>query len=487
MIRLLNKNFYLEIINRQKEAILKMMFNHKAINIFIILCMFFGMTNTVDAQWNKVARKTNKTWKQARKGLNKSVKSTNIDDIGKMEELVSDGLSIAENGFGNLEDFSKDLMDDALSELQDLTDELAEAVIDEVVSDISDFMIQTSTVLNDVYMNNSDKVANLATALAGIAVGGSVSAAEDAFNELKSASTDLQNLINLADDNGYGSILLALEVAGGTFGGGASYTVGIAIKISPYNPYSIGFMSFAGSLGYQGGGIGSSIAMGFNVYEPNGIPGPSLFGSMEIPIGLTSAAATVNISVPKITGSFPNYNLQEPEFLSFMITASMFADGGFVIGSDFTAKIAGSSVEFGEDTDRPNRIIGDENNNNINGTSEDDIIWGEGGNDNIFGGDGDDTIEGGDGDDELDGGEGHDELDGGDGDDILRPGDGRGIMRGGGGYDEVWLPGKKKNYSINKNGDYWVAKRNSGSDKQYLYDCELVRFKDGNGGSKELD
>jgi len=108
-----------------------------------------------------------------------------------------------------------------------------------------------------------------------------------------------------------------------------------------------------------------------------------------------------------------------------------------------TQKVYGSLTHsnYIDGNNKPNKLIGG---------CENDEIWGNNGNDWIEGDKGDDVLNGGNGDDLIFGGEGNDIIYGNDGNDVIYPGSGTDTVDGGEGIDTVVLKGDY----VNKVGIY---------------------------------
>lgn len=126
----------------------------------------------------------------------------------------------------------------------------------------------------------------------------------------------------------------------------------------------------------------------------------------------------------------------------------------------------------------PNRYYGTNDDDYLEGTNGEDYIYGIDGDDEIIGHKTSDVLKGGEGDDIITGGDGHDKIYGDAGDDVIYSGSGKDVIKGGDGYDTVHFPSKKQKYSFDWKGDHWVIKKkNDGSDKTKVYDCEWAVFK----------
>ena len=76
------------------------------------------------AQWYRVDKHAKKGWSESRKWLKKASKTgVDVADFDAIEELANDGLSLAEDGIGGLADFADDLSEEALAELEALSEQ----------------------------------------------------------------------------------------------------------------------------------------------------------------------------------------------------------------------------------------------------------------------------------------------------------------------------------------------------------------------------
>lgn len=118
-----------------------------------------------------------------------------------------------------------------------------------------------------------------------------------------------------------------------------------------------------------------------------------------------------------------------------------------------TAAIANGIVNKQGDA-RPNKLIGEEQN---------DLLWGMAGADTLLGNAGDDQLDGGTGNDALEGGNGNDKLTGGEGNDTLISGSGNDSLDGGKGDDK--LTGDTGNDTLN--GGVGADKLDGGAGNDY--------------------
>ena len=459
--------------------------------ILLISLLIIG-NNLCYAQWYRVDKHANKGWKESRRWLNKTAKTgVGLADLDKINALAKDGLSLAEDGIGGLEDFAEDLSEDVLAELEALSEELVETAMDETLGDLEPYIQQTGLFLKELYETQPGLAENAVNALLEMAETGQTTKAYNAYTAIKDAFPSFQALIDDVTSSGHfnTSVLFATTVEAGAIVGG-SYTVGLAIE--PGVPYVnlVAFHSYGGTIGAQLPGVSGSLLAGFAVANPTKLAGPTLNGNLGIAIPPAfGCGATVGISLPTIKGTFPNYDLDPPEFSSFTVSAGVGkgvpAPGSLTIGAGNTAILKGSTVYFDPNAPKPNRIFGTDGGDNLKGSGGTDYIYGMDGNDEIHGDKGSDVIEGGNGDDVIYGGDGHDHMFGDDGDDIFHSGYGKDVIRGGNGFDKVHFPGKKDNYVKNNKGDHWVIKKKDGSKKTRIYDCELAVFK--NGMTKSLE
>ncbi len=460
--------------------------------LFIFLTLISLMLfSTVNAQWYRVDKHAKKGWKESRKWLNKAAKTgANLADLDQINALAEDGLSLAEDGIGGLEDFAEDLGDDVLSALEDLSEQLVEEIMDAAMGDMEPYIEKTGLFLSELYNTRPDLAENAVNALLDMAETGQTNDAYNAYLAIHEALPSFQALIDEVTSSGpfNTSVLFAASVGAGAIVGG-EYTVGLAIEPGVAYINLAAFQSYGGTIGVEFPGAGGGLLLGFAVANPTKLAGPSLNGNMSVGIGVIDVGASVEISLPKIKGSFPDYDLDPPEFSSFTVDAGagvgIPARGSITVGAGFTSILQGSQVYFDPDAPLPNRVFGTDGDDYLEGSGEKDFLYGLDGNDEIHGGNTSDVIEGGDGNDVMHGGGGHDHMYGDAGDDVFYSGDGKDVIRGGDGYDTVHFPGKKKNYIKNQHSDHWVIKKEDGSKKTKIYDCELAVFK--NGKTKSLE
>ena len=125
------------------------------VNFFTLFCLAFF--STANAQWYRVDKHANKGWKESRRWLNSASKvGVGLADLDKINALAGDGLSMAEDGIGGLEDFAEDLTDDIISELEALSEELVEEVMVAVIGDMKPSIQQTGLFLQELYTDSPD-------------------------------------------------------------------------------------------------------------------------------------------------------------------------------------------------------------------------------------------------------------------------------------------------------------------------------------------
>ena len=453
--------------------------------IIMSVAIGFAGAEAVEAtKWYRVDKHTKKGWRESRKWLKKAAKKgVGVADFGAIENLANDGLSLAEDGIGDLAHFAEDITDDALAELEALSKTLVEAAVDETVGEMEPHMKKTASFLEKLYAERPDLAEKAVDKLSAISDGGSPMEAYEVFREINAAFPELQTLIDEVTSSGHFNTSILFGAAGSmahNIGGGSG--VGLAIKPADEINFNA-FYSFGGTAGLDYANVGAGLFLGFAVADPADIAGPGLSANIGWNIGAVDVAGSVEISLPKIKGSFPDFDLVPPEFSSFSVSAGAGAGvpiPSLTVGAGYTAIIKGSSVYFDPDAPQPQDHFGTDENDHIDGTGAKDMIYGLEGDDVLNGNDGDDVIEGGGGDDIITPGSGKNVVYGEDGDDRFNVGWGTNYIHCGDGDDLIVFPKKKKQYTIKRKDNRVNIRQKDGRRNHFIYlDCESVEFKKG--------
>lgn len=455
---------------------------HRAL-ILLALTAFLG-GEAAQAEWYRLDKHAKKGWRESRKWLKKAAKTgVGVADFGAIENLANDGLSLAEDGIGGLANFAEDLSDEALAELESLSAQMVEAVVDGTMGKMEPHMKKTASFLEKLYSERPDLAEKAAAKLTAISDGGSPMDAYEVYQEIHAAFPEFQELIDEVTLSGHFNTSILFGVAGAVahnIGGGAG--VGLAIEASDRINFNA-IYTFGGTAGLDWANAGGGLFLGFAVADPEDLSGPGLSANVGWNIGPVDAGGSVGISLPKIKGAFPDFDLIPPEFWSF--TVSVGAGAGLpipslTVGADYTAIIKGSRVYFDPDAPRPQDYFGSDGDDHIDGSKGKDTIYGLGGNDNLNGHEGNDIIEGGDGDDVINPGSGSNIIYGDDGNDRFNVGWGKNHIHCGKGDDVIVFPKKKKQYTINRKDTRVNIRQKDGRRNHFIYlDCERVEFKKG--------
>lgn len=456
---------------------------HRAI-ILLAVIAFVGDEVAQAAEWYRVDKHAKKGWRESRKWLKKAAKTgVGVDDFSAIEDLANDGLSLAEDGIGDLANFAEDLSDEALAELQSLSAQMVEAVVNETMGEMEPHMKKTASFLEKLYSERPDLAVKAVDRLSAISDGGSPMDAYEVYQEIHAAFPEFQELIHEVTLSGHFNTSILFGVAGAVahnIGGGAG--LGLAIKPSDEVNFNA-IYSFGGTAGLDMANAGGGLFLGFAVEDPEDVSGPGLSANVGWNIGPVDAGGSVEISLPKIKGSFPDFDLIPPEFSSFTVSVGGGAGipiPSLTVGAGYTAIIKGSRVYFDPDAPKPQDYFGSDENDHIDGSEAKDTIYGLGGDDSLNGHDGDDIIEGGDGNDVINPGGGKDTMYGEDGDDRFNVGWGTNYIHCGNGYDVIVFPKKKNKYTIKKKDNRVNIRQKDGRRNHFIYfDCERVEFKKG--------